>query len=180
VQRSCNTLSTSLTKNTLASADVTPFIYVQKDKCQDKIIDATITMQVCNKKSETIITDAAKTVAYFEGTSVTGFDTVFDMNLPGGACHTFEFQRRLDACKEEHKYTMAYHGIFQNSSNGCGNYQYLISRIQLYDPPPNAPARIENRCVKYSDNGRLFDTSVSFVTVNVIHKLNSLPGRLQN
>lgn len=161
VKRSCNTLSTSLTKNTLASADVTPFIYVQKDKCQDKIIDATITMQVCNKKSETIITDTAKTIAYFEGTSVTGFDAVFDMNLPGGSCHTFEFQRRLDACKEEHTYTMAYRGVFQNSSFGCGNYQYLKSRLQLYDPPPNAPARIENKCVKYSDNGRLFDTSVS-------------------
>lgn len=161
MKKSCNTLSTSLTKNTLATADVTPFIYVQKDKCQDKTIEATITMKVCNKKSETIITDTAKTSAYFDGTPVPGFDAVFDMNLPGGSCHTFEFQRTIDACKEEHPYSMSYHGRFQTGSEGCGNYQYLKSTVGLYNPPPDAPERIENKCVKYSDNGRLFDTSVS-------------------
>lgn len=162
MKRSCNTLSTSLTKNTLATADVTPFIYVQKDKCQNKNIAATITMEVCNQKSETIITDVAKTAAYFEGTLVAGFDSVFDNNLRGGTCHTFQFQRTINACKAEHAYTMAYHGRFQDNEDGCGNYQFLKSAVELYDPPPDTASRIENKCVKNSANGRQFNTSVSF------------------
>lgn len=146
----------------MATAIVTPFIYVQQDKCQDKTIDATITMEVCNQKSETIITDVVKTAAYFEGTLVAGFDSVFDNNLRGGACHTFQFQRKIDACKAEHAYTMAYHGRFQDNEDGCGNYQFLKSAVELYDPPPDTASRIENKCIGYSDNKRLFDTSVSF------------------
>lgn len=141
---------------------VTPFISIQEDKCAGKTIQATITMKVCNKKSVSISTFADKTKAYFGGELVLGFDDVFDRPLLGNSCHSFTFEKEMNLCQTEFKYSMAFHGSVDGGE--CGNYQWLKSTVELYaPPPPNAPSRIEQVCKTTSVNGRACDTSVSFL-----------------
>lgn len=165
MKRSCLTLSQSLNQN--MNGVVTPFISIQEDQCTGRKIQATITMKVCNKKSVSISTFADKTKAYFGGELVQGFDNVFDKPLLGNSCHSFTFEKEMNLCQTEFKYSMAFHGSVDGGE--CGNYQWLKSTVELYaPPPPNAPSRIEKVCKTTSDNGRLCDTSVSFLRLYTV------------